>query len=131
VYSAWANYWRASYCAVEARASLLLNWSKMVFIRFQDLEAVLRRTLVSDSLTVSAFLESAEVSQLLEGQADNGGLELRDDQINSLPGIWRQGVGETGSFRTILSRFSFHDRTLTFQAGRVQPQGVVRKPHFL
>jgi hypothetical protein len=95
------------------------------------LEAVLRRTPVSDFLAVSAFFESAEVSQLLEGQADNGGLGLRDDQINSLPDIRRQGVGETGSSRTIPSRFSFHDHAFTFQAGQVQPQGVVRKPHFL
>jgi len=58
-------------------------------------------------------------------------LGLRDDQINSLFDIWRQGVGETGSSRTILSRFSFHDHAFTFQAGQVQPQGVVRKRHFL
>lgn len=46
---------------------------------FQDLEAVLRRALVSDFLAVSAFLVSAEMSQLLEGHADNSGLRLCDD----------------------------------------------------
>jgi hypothetical protein len=103
----------------------------MVFILFLAFGGSFEATLVSEFLAVSAFLKPSQMPKLLEGQADDCGLGLRDDQINSLPDIRRQGVGETGSSRTILSRFSFHDHALTFQAGQVQPQGVVRKPHFL
>jgi hypothetical protein len=45
----------------QERACVFLNWSKMVFIRFYDLETVLDFAFVPESLAATSLLEPAEV----------------------------------------------------------------------